>query len=168
MSKNGSYSNAYLYSYDDNGQLSHTSSIQTKSPTELTYTKAKPGDNLYFKVCALSERVDNGIVQIVENEYSDTVPGTMLLAKVNGFKAILTDKGKVKLSWSKLKSASEYEVWYSTSQSGEYTKLADVSGTSFTHSKGEKGTTYYYKVRAVNKNGVFSVFSNVVRKTPSK
>ncbi|MGN1316444.1 MAG: leucine-rich repeat protein [Acutalibacteraceae bacterium] len=67
---------------------------------------------------------------------------------------ILTPKSTkdgVVISYRKVTGAESYRIYRKTSQSGDWVKLADVSGkTTYTDKTAKKGTTYYYTVRAFN------------------
>ncbi len=72
---------------------------------------------------------------------------------------ITTSAGKPKISWSKVDGATKYKVYRSTN--GKTYKLyTTVTSASYTDKNAKIGTTYYYKVKAVNSNGAESVFSN--------
>ncbi len=72
---------------------------------------------------------------------------------------ITTSAGKPKISWSKVDGAAKYKVYRSTN--GKTYKLyTTVTAASYTDKDAKIGTTYYYKVKAVNSNGAESVYSN--------
>lgn len=73
----------------------------------------------------------------------------------------------VSLSWTASSGASSYNVYRGTSAGGESgTALATgITGTSYTDSSAANGTTYYYKVAAVNSSGT-SALSNEASATP--
>ena len=56
--------------------------------------------------------------------------------------------GGVKISWSKVKGAVKYRVYYKGSKG--WTRLADTTSTSYTDSKVSSGKTYTYTVRCIN------------------
>ena len=56
--------------------------------------------------------------------------------------------GGVKLTWSKVKGAEKYRVYYKGSKG--WTRLADTTSTSYTDSKVSSGETYTYTVRCIN------------------
>ena len=56
--------------------------------------------------------------------------------------------GGVKLTWSKVKGAEKYRVYYKGSKG--WTRLADTTSTSYTDSKVSSGKTYTYTVRCIN------------------
>ena len=63
----------------------------------------------------------------------------------------------VALSWSKVKYATKYVVYISTSKNGKYKKLITTTDTKYTVTKLKPGTAYFFKVKAVrvDKNGSF-------------
>lgn len=62
-----------------------------------------------------------------------------------------SDYSKIKFKWGKIKSASGYEIYRSTSRTGKFKKIkVNKSGkkTTYSDSKAKFGKTYYYKVRS--------------------
>lgn len=68
----------------------------------------------------------------------------------------------IKVSWKKVKGAKKYTVYRSTKKTKGYKAVKTTTGSSFTNSSLKTGTTYYYKVKAVN--GKKSATSSVVSK----
>lgn len=61
-----------------------------------------------------------------------------------------SDYSKIKFKWGRIKDASGYEIYRSTSATGKYKKVkVNKSGkkTTYSDSKAKFGKTYYYKVR---------------------
>ena len=56
--------------------------------------------------------------------------------------------GGIKLTWSKVKGAEKYRVYYKGSKG--WTRLADTTSTAYTDSKVSSGKTYTYTVRCIN------------------
>jgi hypothetical protein len=70
------------------------------------------------------------------------------------------------LNWTASTGATSYNVYRGTTSGGESTTaLATVTGTTYTDSTVANGTTYYYKVAAVNSAGT-SPLSSEVSATP--
>jgi len=69
--------------------------------------------------------------------------------------------GKPMLTWNAVSGATSYKVYRATSQNGTYSLLGAVTATSYTNTGAKAGTTYYYKVKAVNSAGE-SAYSNIV------
>ena len=79
-------------------------------------------------------------------------------AKVTGVDAAGTGYDTVTLTWSKAARATKYQVYRSTSKSKGYKKVGTVTGTTYKSTGLKLGTTYYFKVRALNgkKAGAYS------------
>jgi fibronectin type 3 domain-containing protein len=74
---------------------------------------------------------------------------------------------RVTLNWTASNGATSYSVYRGTTPSGESTTpiITGITGTIFTDTTVTNGTTYYYKVAAVNSEGV-STLSNEASATP--
>ncbi len=83
-----------------------------------------------------------------------------------GLKASAGDR-RVSLSWSPAASAASYRVKASASPSGPFQLLGEVDGSTLNYLDANlvNGTTYYYKVSAVNAGGE-SADSTAVQATP--
>lgn len=73
-------------------------------------------------------------------------------------------KNKISLSWNKVEIAKYYEVFSAPNINDTFVKVGEPTTAQFEDSVGA-GSTYYYKVRAVNTKGEFSEFSSVVKGT---
>jgi fibronectin type 3 domain-containing protein len=62
-------------------------------------------------------------------------------------------KKKITLNWTAAPGATSYRVKRSTVSGGPYALVASPSGTSYTNTGLQSGTTYYYVVAAVNAAG---------------
>ena len=75
-------------------------------------------------------------------------------------------QGRPTLKWNAVSGAAKYEVYRARSLNGDYIKYSTVTGTSYTNTSYiENGTTYYYKVRALDANGTAGAWSSVVSVT---
>ena len=74
------------------------------------------------------------------------------------------DTGKVVLSWGKVSGAAKYEIYRSTSKTGTYSRQSTTTSTTYTNTSAEVGIQYYYKVRAVAKDGSYAN-SKIVSRT---
>lgn len=89
------------------------------------------------------------------NVKSVTVPAVPGTVKVTGVKATATNK--VAITWNATSNATSYRVFYKQSGAKKWTTLANVTGTSYTHTSSKKaplsvGKKYVYTVRAYNKS----------------
>ena len=74
---------------------------------------------------------------------------------------------QVALDWTAVSGASSYTVYWgsSTGISSSSTAITGITDDNYTHSGRDNGTTYYYKVAAVDSSGTGS-FSSEVNATP--
>ena len=74
-------------------------------------------------------------------------PGTPVV------KAVPAGYASISITWGKVAGATEYELYRATSKTGAYSKIKSTTGLSCTDTGRTTGTTYYYKVHAVNVTG---------------
>ncbi len=72
--------------------------------------------------------------------------------------SITTSSGKPKLSWNAVDGAVKYWVYRST-DGKNFSYYDKTTNTTYTNNSTTIGTTYYYKVKAVNANGAASAYS---------
>ncbi|MCI8483875.1 MAG: hypothetical protein HFH41_06000 [Lachnospiraceae bacterium] len=65
---------------------------------------------------------------------------------------------KLRIKWGETAGAASYQVYRSTSEEGEYSKVAEVDGNTY-DDKVKEGVTYYYKVCVVYAGGEKSAYS---------
>ncbi len=86
-------------------------------------------------------------------DYSEPVAFLLLPQTVTKVSGVSANTQKAVLKWRAVTKAKYYIVYYAKEKGGEYKKLATVrGGEKYTHKNLEKGTVYYYKVTAVQKN----------------
>ena len=79
------------------------------------------------------------------------VPSTVKMGAVKG-----TAYNKVSIKWNKASNATSYRIYYKKSGAKKWTAIANVTGTSYTHTSSKKyplvsGSKYVYTVRGYNK-----------------
>ena len=75
-------------------------------------------------------------------------------------------KGRAEVMWDDISGETGYQVWYSESKSGKYTKLSNCTENTVRYKKKglDSGKKYYFKVRAyikTDKGYVYSAYSSV-------
>ena len=90
---------------------------------------------------------------------------THRLAAPKAEASTIASTGKVQLTWNAVKNAAKYQVYYSTNADFSGAKVFTTTKTSMKHTGAVTGTTYYYKVCAVDANGTASAFSPAVSRT---
>ena len=75
-------------------------------------------------------------------------------------------QGRPTLKWKAVTGAAKYEIYRSYSRDGSYSKYSTQTSTAYTNSSYlTSGTTYYYKVRALDANGNAGPYSAAVSVT---
>ncbi len=118
------------------------------STTDLYFTNssAKSGSTYYYKVAAVSPDGTLTYSSIVSVSAACDAPE--LTGKLSS--------GKPKVTWAAVDGAVEYRVYRATSKSGTYALRVNTTDLHFTNTSAKGGTSYYYKVAAVNADGVLT------------
>ncbi|HEV2257826.1 MAG TPA: fibronectin type III domain-containing protein, partial [Streptosporangiaceae bacterium] len=157
-SNGGSQITGYdVYRGTTQGGESSTPIATGVSGSTFTDTGVTNGTTYYYKVTAV-----NAVGQSPQSNEASATPqaSATVPSAPQGLTAATGGNGTVKLSWSPPASnggsaVTGYDVYRGTSPGGESsTPIAtNVNGTSFTDTGLTNGTTYYYKVTAVNAVG---------------
>ena len=126
--------------------------------TSYTNTGAKAGTTYYYRVKAVNDAGLSPYSNIVSGQSKAVTPKPSAPVVKIGNSA---SSGKPMLTWNAVSGATSYKVYRATSQNGTYSLLGTVTATSYTNTGAKAGTTYYYKVKAVNSAGE-SAYSNIV------
>lgn len=146
-----------------NGNYSLLKNINSADTLAYQDSKITPNANYYYKI--RTYRTEDG--KKIYSDYSDPVKGTSYFTKVKEVKTSSSDYKTIKISWKKVSSAYNYQIYYSTSENSGYKRLKTVDGTSYTWKKVKCGTVYYFKVRATKKEKgktIYGDFSTVASK----
>ena len=121
------------------------------STTKTSYTNKSTeiGTTYYYKVKAVNA---NGAA----SDYS--VSKSILCKPAAPSVSINRSNGKPKLSWKAVSGATKYWVYRST-DGKTFNYYDSTTKTSYTNNSTSIGTTYYYKVKAVNANNAASDYS---------
>ena len=132
--------------------------LGTTTATSYTNTGAKAGMTYYYKVKAVNSAGESAYSNVVSGKVKSVTPKPAAPVVKIGNSA---SSGKPMLTWNAVSGATSYKVYRATSQNGTYSLLGTVTATSYTNTGAKAGTTYYYKVKAVNSAGE-SAYSNIV------
>ena len=144
--------------YRSTSKGSGYSLLGTVTATSYTNTGAKAGTTYYYRVKACNDAGLSPYSNIVSGQVKTVTPKPAAPVVKIGNSAT---SGKPMLTWNAVSGATSYKVYRATSQNGTYSLLGTVTATSYTNTGAKAGTTYYYKVKAVNSAGE-SAYSNVV------
>ena len=135
--------------------------MSTQSATGYTNTSdLTNGTTYYYKVRALDANGTAGAwSSVVSVTYKQTLPAPTVTGGNDA-------QGRPTLTWKAVTGAAKYEVYRARSKDGDYIKYSTVTGTSYTNTSYiESGSTYYYKVRALDANGTAGAWSSIVSVT---
>ena len=130
--------------------------LGTTTATSYTNTGAAVGKTYYYRVKAVNSVGTSGHSNIVSGKAKTAAPAAPSVTAGN------SSTGKPKLTWNAVSGAVKYEVYRSTRQNSGYSLLGTTTSTSYVNTGASTGTTYYYRVKAVNRNGMASGYSNIV------
>ena len=133
----------------------------TTTGTSYTNTSyIENGNTYYYKVRALDANGTAGAwSSVVSVTYKQTLPAPTVTGGNDA-------QGRPTLTWKVVTGAAKYEVYRARSKDGDYIKYSTVTGTSYTNTSYiESGSTYYYKVRALDANGTAGAWSSIVSVT---
>ncbi|MDR1786901.1 MAG: fibronectin type III domain-containing protein [Treponema sp.] len=128
--------------------------IANTAATSYSNTGLQGGDTWYYKVRSYY----NGAY----SNYSAAASAATPVSAPAGLAATALSSSEIRLAWNAVTTGAQYYYIYSAPASGgPWTEVAYITGTSYTHSGLQSGTTYYYKLQAF-RNGVYSADSAVV------
>ena len=145
-----------------NGDYIKYSTVTGTSYTNTSYIEN--GNTYYYKVRALkSDGTAGAWSSIVSVTYRAASTGTLSAPTVTGGNDA---QGRPTLKWKAVTGAAKYEIYRSYSRDGSYSKYSTQTSTAYTNSSYlTSGTTYYYKVRALDANGNAGPYSAAVSVT---
>ncbi|MCL4404029.1 hypothetical protein M1432_01680 [Patescibacteria group bacterium] len=134
---------------------------QTPPATYTSYTDNGGGNylntNLVYQYQVQDYDGGIGCSQYWYSFYSNpitvpTVPANLSVSYSFDVNKPAGQQNTMTLSWNASKAADGYEVWRSTSQNSGYAWIASTTATTYPDSNITTSQTYYYEVRAFNKN----------------
>jgi uncharacterized protein YjdB len=134
--------------------------VKDTTAKSFTHRDLTSGTNYYYKVRAYlnkgTAKVYGSYSPVVSVQPIPSVPVNGKLKKVS--------TGRVEFTWGKVKGASGYEVYRSSTKTKTYSRVTTTSSQYFINFGLTKGRTYSYKVRAyriVGNKKVYSKFTKV-------
>jgi fibronectin type 3 domain-containing protein len=135
--------------YRESSSRDSFAKISTTAAT--TYTDiGLSADTLYcYKVSAFNtggeSSLSSAVYALTYSEAPTTAP--------SGVTASAQSSSSIRVNWSTTTGSSQYIVYRSLTESGDYTEISRNSATSYTDTGLTAETTYYYKVAANNTSG---------------
>ena len=140
-------------------------SVGTTTSTSFTNTSTGTGITYYYEVKAYRTVGSTKVY----GSYSAAATAKTAIGTPTTIKAARISSTGIKVSWSAVAGATQYEVWRSTSSGGTYTLVTTTTSLYSSNGSLTTGKTYYYKVRAYHLEGstkVYGAFSTVVSAKP--
>ncbi len=116
--------------------------LKTQGGTGFTHKNLTTGQTYYYKVYPIRDSF--------RGDVSNVVSAKSTLEDLSGLKVARSGNNGMKLSWKKVKGASEYVILRSTQADGGYTEVARTNATKYTDAGLAAGITYYYQVYATS------------------
>ena len=138
--------------YRATSQKGTYSLLGTVTATSYTNTGAKAGVTYYYKVKAVNSAGESAYSNIVSGRATVT---TLTMGHSSA-------SGKPQLTWKAVSGAASYKVYRATTKNGAYSVINTTKALTYTNVGAALGTTYYYKVEALNASGKSLGFSAVV------
>lgn len=116
------------------------------------------------------KQLAGAVVTVIFAAVSLTVPASAASSKIaapSKITATVKNETSVTVSWSAVKSAAKYIVYYSD-DAKTFKSYGSTDKTSATVKKLTTGTKYYFAVRSVDANGKKSAYSAAKSATPGK
>ena len=131
--------------------------LGTTTATSYTNTGAAVGKTYYYRVKAVNrDGMASGYSNIVSGKAKAAAPAAPSVTAGN------SSTGKPRLTWKAVSGAVSYRIYRSESRGTGYSLLGTTSSTSYVNTGAAVGKTYYYRVKAVNRDGMASGYSNIV------
>ena len=133
--------------------------LGTVTATSYTNTGAKDGVTYYYKVKAVNSAGESAYSNIVSGQSKSVTPKPSAPVVKIGHSAT---SGKPMLTWNAVDGAASYKVYRATAKNGAYSVINTTKALTYTNTGAALGTTYYYKVEALDAAGKSLGFSDVV------
>lgn len=140
--------------YRADGEAEDFRLIKTTTEAFIKNISVKTGERYFYKVRAVCDNPE------ASSEFSLVGDAVCTLPQPELYFPKINSENNLRLSWSEVKGAAGYEIHRSENKDSGYTLIDSVKGEKFVDKTITKGTTYYYKIRAVaNEDAVSSAFS---------
>jgi len=133
--------------------------LGTVTATSYINTGAKDGVTYYYKVKAVNSAGESAYSNTVSGQSKAVTPKPAAPVVKIGHSAT---SGKPMLTWNAVDGAASYKVYRATAKNGAYSVINTTKALTYTNTGAALGTTYYYKVEALDASGKSMGFSDVV------
>ncbi len=148
-------SGAYGYEVQVSINGNEYTTLEIVSAISFVHENLTPGNTYTYRVRALNT------IDKASGDYGAEKSAVLKVDKPT-VTITLSENGKPQLHWEKVEGATSFKIYYATSKSGKYTLLTTTEATDFVYEAAKTGKTAYFKVCAVDANGVAGANSSVV------
>ena len=136
--------------------------VFSDSPSSMTFT-LDPSDNLTVGTTYLT-RVTTGVKDAAGNAMSsqyETSSGFATLLPAPDNLSASGANNTITLTWNSVSGATSYTLYWDNVSGidSSDTAITSITNDNYTHSNMDNGSTYYYKVAAVNSSGTGTLSS---------
>ena len=133
------------------GDLRFTPATGGYAPAGVTFTTGPSDTRIHIEI-GISGQTRDAYMRIDDVQLTDPV---VKPATPAGLKAVAGASGakQITLTWNKVTGTSSYKVYWASSSGGTYSQTGTATTASYTNMGLTAGTTYFYKVAAVNAAG---------------
>lgn len=117
-------------------------SLGIKGGTSFTHKKLVTGATYYYQIRPVRDSF--------YGNYSNGVSSTTILGDISKLKVKAAGVDKMKVTWRKVKGATQYVILRAESIDGAYEVVGHSNKASYTDFGLKSGTTYFYKVYAIS------------------
>ena len=146
-------------------------SASDKEDGDIT-SKIKVAENTVNTSKAGIYKVVYEVIDSDGNTVRKEIKVTVRLNKVSNVKSVSNSYNSNKITWSKLKDVDGYEIYRSTSKTGTYSRVQEITNgntINYVDKNLATGSGYYYKIRAykiVNGEKLYGDYSSIVSAKP--
>ena len=146
--------NNYTVYWDNSSGVSSSSTAVTSINTDnYTHSNLNNGATYFYKVAAIDSEGSRGALT---SEVSAATP----LSAPDNFTASGANN-TITLTWNPISGANSYTLYWDNSSGidSSDTAIISITNDNYTHNNLDNGSTYYYKVAAVNASGTGTLSS---------
>ena len=146
--------NNYTVYWDNSSGVSSSSTAVTSINTDnYTHSNLNNGVTYFYKVAAIDSEGSRGALT---SEVSAATP----LSAPDNFTASGANN-TITLTWNPISGANSYTLYWDNSSGidSSDTAITSITNDNYTHNNLDNGSTYYYKVAAVNASGTGTLSS---------
>ena len=153
-----------LFWKTSSGVSSSDTSIASISTNSYTHTSLSNGTTYYYKVAAVNSSGTGTLSsEVSTTPAADSGGGSTSTLSAPANMTATATTGTVSLNWDAVSGATSYTLYWATSSgiTSSSSAITSISTDNYTHASLSNGSTYYYKVAAIDDAGTGTLSSEV-------